>query len=395
MVGDDIRDEIVKIPNNHVLLEWATGTGKSRAAIERLDALPKKDKVLIFVPRLILIKGWKNEFKLWGYERLLKSVTFSTYYSIEKHKGKWDVIIFDEVHHLSPRCRNILCEYQFDYSILLSATVGYDLKQELKYMFKNLYCYQIRAKEAIDNGMLPDPKVILIPLKLDDTLKKEMIIKNPTKNTKPIVIDYSQRWKYIRNKTDKIIINCTQKQRYDDFTSMVDWYKNKFMSTRNEVIRGKWMRVSKDRLDWLSSIKNKVILDILKELKSERTLVFCSDIAQTEALGEYCINSKNERSNEYLQMFNEGKIDHITSCNILNEGANLVNCKIGIYANLNSSETIINQRLGRLLRHPKPVIIIPYFVGTRDNEIVNTMLENYNKDLIKGVFDIKKLKSCI
>lgn len=71
---------------------------------------------------------------------------------------------------------------------------------------------------------------------------------------------------------------------------------------------------------------------------------------------------------------------------------NLVNCQVGIYANLNSSDTIVKQRMGRLLRHKNPVLIVPYFVGTRDEELVNKMLENYNPELVTMINDYKKIK---
>ena len=77
---------------------------------------------------------------------------------------------------------------------------------------------------------------------------------------------------------------------------------------------------------------------------------------------------------------------------MLNEGMNLVNCQIGIYANLNSSETIIKQRTGRLLRHKNPIIIIPYYENTRDEELVDRMLENYNPELITTVNSIYEIK---
>lgn len=70
---------------------------------------------------------------------------------------------------------------------------------------------------------------------------------------------------------------------------------------------------------------------------------------------------------------------------------NLVNCRIGIYANLNSSETIIKQRLGRILRHKKPVIVIPFYRYTREEELVNKMLEDYNPQLVKTITNIKDL----
>ena len=71
---------------------------------------------------------------------------------------------------------------------------------------------------------------------------------------------------------------------------------------------------------------------------------------------------------------------------------NLVNCQVGIYANLNSSDTIVKQRMGRLLRHKNPVLIVPYFVGTRDEELANMMLENYNPKLVTVINDYKEIK---
>lgn len=45
----------------------------------------------------------------------------------------------------------------------------------------------------------------------------------------------------------------------------------------------------------------------------------------------------------------------------------------------------------RLLRHPNPVIIIPYYEGTRDEELVNKMLEDYNQDLVNKITNLKDL----
>lgn len=71
---------------------------------------------------------------------------------------------------------------------------------------------------------------------------------------------------------------------------------------------------------------------------------------------------------------------------------NLTNCQVGIYANLNSSESIIKQRMGRLLRHPHPVIIVPYYKRTREEELVNKMLEDYNPNLVKTISFIEEIQ---
>ena len=74
---------------------------------------------------------------------------------------------------------------------------------------------------------------------------------------------------------------------------------------------------------------------------------------------------------------------------------NLVNCQIGIYANIGSSEIVEIQRLGRTLRHKNPLLIIPYYVGTREEEIVKKMTRNYNEELMFTRFSTQVTKNLI
>ena len=53
---------------------------------------------------------------------------------------------------------------------------------------------------------------------------------------------------------------------------------------------------------------------------------------------------------------------------------------------------MIKQRLGRLLRHKDPIIIIPYFINTRDEEIVNKMCADYNAELVSTITNIKNIQ---
>ena len=53
---------------------------------------------------------------------------------------------------------------------------------------------------------------------------------------------------------------------------------------------------------------------------------------------------------------------------------------------------MIKQKLGRLLRHEDPVIIIPYYKYTRDEEIVKKMCEDYNPELIQTINNLSELK---
>lgn len=46
----------------------------------------------------------------------------------------------------------------------------------------------------------------------------------------------------------------------------------------------------------------------------------------------------------------------------------------------------------RLLRHTEPIIIIPYYKNTREEELVKKMLEDYNPALIHNINFIEEIK---
>lgn len=390
MTREEVLKEVKAIPNRNVLLTLPTGFGKSKNAIERVKHLAKKKykNLLIVVPKNVLKVNWADELAKWWPDCKL-NITFSTYVSFPKHKGKWDFIIFDEAHHLSERCREALCDFKVEYTILLSATVKKDLREELKEVFDNLYYYNATLREAIDNGVLPDPTVYLLPLTLDNKLPNERIIKNPKAKGRVIYASWAERWSYMRQKNNPVHIFCTQTQYLDDLNGQIEWFKNR---RGNIVCKNRWLKLCGDRLKYLSDCKIPIVLKILQHCEHQRTLTFCNSIEQTKKLGEHCINSQNTESNDVLRLFNKGVVHHITACNMLNEGMNLVDCRVGIYANLNSSDTIIKQRTGRLLRHPNPIIIIPYYKGTREEELVNKMLKDYNPELVKTVSSVEELR---
>lgn len=385
-----VREEILAIESSSILCELPTSFGKSKIGID-LALKDNPNGILIVVPRLVLINNWKAEFVKWGLGEILNKVYFSTYVGLNKHvEEDWDCVIFDEVQHLSERCREFVSTMTIYHSIMLSATVTKNMKWELKELFPELAIYTVKMKEAIDNEILPDPRVFLFPLSLDNTKAVHIIIEHPkAKIIKECL--YKDRWQYLRDKSIQVHIKCTEFQYVKELDSKIEFWKKRYMMTRNEGVKAKWLFLAGQRLKFLSQIKNPILIPLLEKLKSQRVLTFCSSIEQTEILGKNCINSKNKEASDILDKFNNKKIKHITACNMLNEGMNLVDCRIGLYANLNSSDIIIKQRLGRILRHKDPIIIIPYYVGTREGELVGKMLEDYNPELIKIVKDIKEI----
>ena len=61
-----------------------------------------------------------------------------------------------------------------------------------------------------------------------------------------------------------------------------------------------------------------------------------------------------------------------------------------IIAAINSSEVMVTQKIGRILRHKNPVIIIPYYIHTREEELVDKILETVSDDNVIVLKDFKK-----
>lgn len=382
----NLIDQIISTATNNILCCLPTGYGKSKLA---LDIIKNKCKnlndILIVIPRNVLIDNWKEEINKWNAQG---DYTFTTYMSLQKHLNKeWNVIIFDECHHLSERCLEFLGDFKSKMRIFLSATVKLDLQFALRDMFKDLSTYKVNIRKAIEQNVLPDPEVYLYPLELDNTVLRQQIILNP-KFKDTITIDFDKggaKYLQMRNLKQRIVINCTDKQYSNWLNSQALTFKNRYYRTRKEVFLHIWQKTCLDRLKFLSNAKTNIVKEILKQYENKRTLTLCNSIEQCELLGENAIHSKNGDALDVLDKFNKGKINHITACGMLNEGVNLKDCEVGIFANLNSSEILTIQRIGRILRHKEPKIVIPYYIHTREEELVEQMKENYNKDLIKVI----------
>lgn len=360
----------------YMILELITGMGKTKVAIDLInhicDRVFRNDEcpttVLILVAKTVHKQTWKDEIEKWGGVKT-DYVTIECYESLKKYEGAhFDVVVADEMQHLSEARLEVLDTLHINEAFIgLSATIKRDMR-DMFIRFHDACVIKCGLREAVDDEVLPEPTVYLMPLTLDE--------KNYTYKTK----------RFGKN------VITTQKGYYDSISSLIEWYKNKYFNSRNERMKNLWLSTAGKRLKWLAEQKEPIVLSLLDKFRNHKTLTFCSSIEQSERLGKYNITSKNKDSVKNLELFNANRIKHITACNILNEGVNLTNCRIGIFCNLNSSEIVVKQRVGRILRHRSPVIILPYFKDTREEELVEKMIEEYAKDsiiVVNGINDIK------
>lgn len=390
---------------NCLLMELATGTGKTKLSIDLANYIlvkkwecfpwaPDPINILILVAKRVHKTTWKEEITKWGgisYYDSAINIRMECYESLHKCDDKhWDIIIADEVHHIGSEQRlEYLKHLHFKFFIGLSATIPNKLKQFFRYRYHS-EIVSCDITEAIEDEILPEPQILLFPLMLDNLTPTETWEINARAKGPTARGSIRDIWKYKRQKVHAIL-TCTPKQKLDEFDKLIKWEKDKYMQTRHEGIKQSWLFHAGKRLEFLAYSKNQIVSDILRKLKNERTITFCKTIEQSEVLGKHCIHSHNNNSSWVYEAFNNKQINHITAVNILNENANLVDCKYAIFANISSSDIVIPQRLGRAMRHRSPVIIVPFYKDSREEEIVEKMFEGYNKEFIKTIHSIQEI----
>lgn len=393
MTREEYTQEILELSdsNKALMLHLPTGFGKSKIAIDIIkrhfeDRLMGCN-ILLVVPKLVLMDNWKEELRRWDFPQHI-SVTMTTYLSYYKHTDTyWDMIVLDEAHHFTEACEEATDLMRYDRVIAMSATIPKEPRWRLKEAFAGIREYKVSARDAINDEILPDPKILLIPMMLDNYNVDQTIVVRKSKGGIPVELNFQQRAQRFHYPNKRVHIHCTQQQYYNFISIEIERKKEEYFKTQAEFRKNMWLQGCKHRLDWMTTLKEDFVIDLLKMVDDYRTLTFCTFIEQTKKLGDHPINSEDKKKSEQnLKDFNEGRVNHIVAANILNEGVNLSNCQIGIYANIGSSKVVELQRLGRILRHKNPLIIIPFFAGTREEELVDKMVENYNPNLITKLF---------
>ena len=397
MTRDDINKKSIKLAkeNKILALEFATGIGKSKIALDIINSLfiTNVPTVLLVVAELAHFNNWRDESFKWNHDKLWNTITCVTYASLKKHKDmKYDIIILDEAHHIGSDLRlDIIDNIQFDKMLLLSATLGESLKQYISSMFNTqIKSYKITLQQAIDWKILPKPKIYLIPLTLNTTNVSEKIIEEWGKVSlrKKYKCTYQERWEYIKNKKKYpnviLEISCTPYQKYIYLTEKFEYFKKFYFRNRNEAVKNKWLQLGSQRKRFMSELKTPIVKKFLRHVTNNRYICFCGSIEQADILGKNnSIHSKKDNSAEIIDKFNNKEINNLFAVGMLQEGQNLNDIEVGIIVQLDGQERSFIQKFGRSLRAEDPVQYIFYYKNTRDTEYLQNALEGINENYIQ------------
>ena len=396
MTREELNSQAIELlkTNNNIAIQAATGVGKSKIAIDLCYEMAAQQiaplRVLLVVAEIAHINNWNSEFIKWNWS--WGQVTIICYASLKNYRDtEWDTIIFDEAHHLGSELRlDVFDTLRSRWKIFLSATLKDSLIGRLEESCGPIATIKMGLQDAFNADILPEPKIHLIELSLDNKVYDQTIIQEWGKKDKQKVAEcqWSERRRFFRDKkripNGKLIIHCTKQQKYDYLCEQFEFYKKRFMMTRNEAIKNKWLQWGSRRKTYIGELKTEYAKSLVSKQKGKRFICFCTNIEQAEYLGgENAVHSKKKDSQEIIRKFNEKEISSLFAVGMLQEGVNLTDIQVGIIVQLDGEERSFIQRFGRTLRSDSPLQYIIYIKGTRDEEYLKNALENIDQKYIK------------
>jgi len=348
----------------NLLLAWATGTSKTLTAIRIIENLRSASclypKIYIVLKETNHEQNWRDEFSKWGLTYLLTGVTFLCYASLHKYvEEEVDILILDECHALSEMREDYLKTIKCDKIISLSATVGEEVKKRIKAYKTGFYEYHISLQTAIDRGILPEPKIYVVYVDLENT--KKVFISPWTKKPKGGGAITARM--------------MTAKEYYKELSKKIDWFEEQIgeadESGEQNWIHNRWIQIMGLRKKFIAKAKTDAAQLLLQYLADKRYICFCGSIEQADELGgSLTIHSKISKKEieESLNLFQKGKTRHIYAVGMLRESMNLNGIEAAIIVQLDNQSGSAEQMIGRSLRSIAPEVYILILRGTKDED---------------------------
>ena len=334
-----------------------TGAGKTRVALAALSHLQKP--TLIIVPTIELMEQWEMRLKKYfkvkigkfgGGDKYLGFVTISTYDSAyinaEILGNRFELLIFDEVHHLpSPGYRQIAELNAAPYRLGLTATPEREdnLHLDLDYLVGRIV-YRRVVKE-FKGSFLADFEVKTIRVKLSE--KERRIYKELVKKYKDYLIKHNIKIKSISD-FEKIIMRSGLDKEARE--ALLAWREAR-------------------KIAFNASEKMKVLKEILAKHRGDKILIFTENnemvrrISEELLIPEITYKTKPAERRAILEGFRLGKFKAIVTSRVLEEGVDVPDASVAIVLSGTASRREFIQRLGRILR-PKEGKAVLYEIVT-------------------------------
>jgi len=351
---------------NRGIIVLPTGSGKTLVGIKAISLL--NTPTLVVAPTLDLVDQWrsrlKKEFKtevgvLGGGEWDIKALTVSTYDSAYIHAdklgNKFDLIIFDEVHHLpAAGYRNIAEMFAAPCRMGLTATFEREdgLHAELNRLVGGKV-FETRVKELTGTHLSPF-RIEKIVVELTGEEKKEY------ERNQKVFSDYLIR------------INLV-------IRSPADFQKLVMRSGRDPGARKALLARNKARDVAYNSIsKMGKLSEILKKHSTGKIFIFTEHnklvhrISKQFLIPSITYRTTSKERSETLDRFRSGVYRAVVTSKVLDEGIDVPDADVGIILSGTGSERAFIQRLGRILRKKDGKEAVLYEIVSAETSEVNT-----------------------
>jgi len=383
----------------------ATGVGKSKIIIDLikpLQELLKFKKIIILVDNTRLRdNNWKEDFEKWGFESIYKDIiemnTYQTVYKWDKDLSNY-LLIADEMDFaFTPGYGKVFETYK---NCNIIGMTGYVADSKRDFMNKYLPCLvEYTQKQAQEDGILNSTPITFV--KYDLSKEKNSLVtygkgSKTFKTSENISYNYWDKQLRItmgKLTKAKITSDISDIKKYETFRKL-------YGAKRAEILYNSSASVKLTRrlLDYIHTLD-----------ETSKAVIFSKRTAQSSLITTTTYHGENTKliNDKNFEDFNKGMVRELGLVDKINRGVNMRNLNFAIFEGYNSSDTILRQRLGRLMRlDPEDLatifIMIPYFMRkTKDGykqaataavKWVNNMLNDWNLDSSK-IWDYRTIKS--
>lgn len=379
---DERQDEgVQKWINNKCkgTLEWATGTGKTIAAIKAVNRVLKKYpnfKILVIVPTDALVDQWKKEL---SEKCATSNYGVNTINSAVTHTWTCDILILDECHRLGSEVfsKVFTC---IKYRLILGLTATMQRLDE-KHTLIEKYCPiidSIPLEVAIQNGWVSSFTEYKVYIDTDLSQYKEM-----NKEFTEHFSFFNYDWNLAVSMLGPEGFKARIKYRDQIYTGNDPKAKSDVFKNVTYHATG-LMRTVKQRKEFIYTHPDKIRLarEIIKYRPNSKIVTFSATTKIAESIGigyVYTGKDSKKKGRTTIEEFSKLSSGVINTVKKFDEGMDIPGLNVAIMLGIDSSRTRATQRTGRVIRKEpgKQVEIFTFVIrGTVEEEWYNNSHPN-------------------
>lgn len=355
-----LQSEVLSsLPNKpHGRLHLAPRSGKTKIIIDLIKREKPKSILWVTPSSKLAEEDIPAEFDKWRAKSYKKKLTTTTYHSLSKIEGVYEMVVFDEEQHITENnIQNFLNgSLKYDYIISMTGTpTKHDHKKDLYKKLDLKVLYNISIKEAVNKNILSNYKISILPVSLSE--KKDIVVKTKNKEFKTSERD---KYKYL----DKTAQQAIYQKRSDK----------------------KWRIMERLRFIKNSVSKTEAAKNLINRLEG-KTLIFAGSIQQAEDICEHTYHSKTDDKD--LKKFLNNEIKKISMVNSGGTGFTYLGLDNLVIVQSDSNKNgQTSQKISRILLSQKDHfanIWILYLKGTKDEVWFKSTLEDFDKSKVEIV----------